>query len=568
MEDAVVDESSPHLSNHVIVCGLGHVGHRICELLSRMGYEGVVIAREVHDEHRLAEQSHFTVLKGDARDESLLVRTGIRRARAILAVTNDDLTNLSIALDARRLQPGITVVVRMFDRQLALHLEPSIRPGRILSASALAAPIFAARAMGDSVRAALAIDDTTCVVETMPTVSADRGHAREHVQHWAGETGCCLLGIERGDRFIPGPLEPMHVMDSDRPVRLRLTGPSRQSRAEPLSLHSVRGMLAMWLQQVPAPVRIALGALLLLMAGGVAYFHADLGLPWVDSLYFVVTTITTVGYGDYNLMNASAATKVFGVLLMLSGAGIMASLFGLLTSLIVELRFRDLLTARCAHFRGHTIVVGLGNLGFRLLKQLRQSGARVVAIESREDAPLFRSSRDLAPVVIGDARADETLARAGIDGAAAIITATGDDLTNLSVALSARRKTPQARVTLRIFDARLAGKMQVALDIESVLSVSHAAAPTFVGSILAEDVVQGILLGDWLLLIFHRPRDATSRSTGRSGERILFYRRKGASTFQTVEEPGEIADADAEEVIGVVWFALKTGTGTETGRSA
>ena len=135
------------LCGHVIVCGLGHVGFRIVSLLVRLGLRGAVITRETSDDRHSAIAPHFRVILGDAREDRLLVEAGIQRATAILAVTDDDLANVSVALDARRLNPKITIVARVFDQRLATRLEESVEIDRVLSASALAAPAFVAAAL-------------------------------------------------------------------------------------------------------------------------------------------------------------------------------------------------------------------------------------------------------------------------------------------------------------------------------------------------------------------------------------------------------------------------------------
>ena len=169
------DAEAGGLSDHVIICGLGHVGYRIALILTRLGRRGTIIAREVRKDWQAAVESHFTVIVGDAREDELLCQAGIRQAQAILAVTNDDLANVSIALDAQRLNPRIAVTVRVFDQNLAAHLEKTIQIQRALSASALAVPAFAAAALGGTVEGVFETDDTHWILESeeLPRTGAE-----------------------------------------------------------------------------------------------------------------------------------------------------------------------------------------------------------------------------------------------------------------------------------------------------------------------------------------------------------------------------------------------------------
>ena len=70
-------------------------------------------------------------------------------------------------------------------------------------------------------------------------------------------------------------------------------------------------------------------------------------------------------------------------------------------------------------------MAGLGKIGFRLVRDLVESGQPVVAIEHRARRP--RSSmppRDLVPVVLGNAKTPEVLVKAGAAGAKAVVAAT------------------------------------------------------------------------------------------------------------------------------------------------
>jgi voltage-gated potassium channel len=107
-----------------------------------------------------------------------------------------------------------------------------------------------------------------------------------------------------------------------------------------------------------------------LMVAGVVIFHYFLGLSWIDSIYFVVTTMTTVGYGDFNLQDASPAIKLFGIFLMVSGAASMAATFGILTDLLLPIQLREILGRRRRRMAKHIILCGLGHLGMRVLENL------------------------------------------------------------------------------------------------------------------------------------------------------------------------------------------------------
>jgi hypothetical protein len=58
-----------------------------------------------------------------------------------------------------------------------------------------------------------------------------------------------------------------------------------------------------------------------LVAGGSVFYRFAEDWGWVDSVYFTVITLTTVGYGD--LSPTSGASKLFTVILVLLGVGIL-----------------------------------------------------------------------------------------------------------------------------------------------------------------------------------------------------------------------------------------------------
>jgi Trk K+ transport system NAD-binding subunit len=138
--------------DHVIVCGLGRVGFRVVAQLLDGGYEPVVVERDWDSEFvARALGMKVPVVLGDAREPAILRQAGLGRARAVLAVINDDLANIEIALTARAARPGVRVVLRVFNEELDQNLERSLGPNTAFSASALAAPTYAAAAVSRAV---------------------------------------------------------------------------------------------------------------------------------------------------------------------------------------------------------------------------------------------------------------------------------------------------------------------------------------------------------------------------------------------------------------------------------
>ena len=133
--------------NHIVVCGLGRIGYRVVKELLNLGEE--VVGVECDAQALFLEEiqrMNVPVLLGDARKRKILEKASVQKASAIVVCTEDDLTNLDIALDAREIKPGIKVVLRMFEARLAEKVKHGFDIHTAFSTSALAAPVFAAAA--------------------------------------------------------------------------------------------------------------------------------------------------------------------------------------------------------------------------------------------------------------------------------------------------------------------------------------------------------------------------------------------------------------------------------------
>ncbi|MEI7432245.1 MAG: potassium channel family protein, partial [Betaproteobacteria bacterium] len=188
--------------------------------------------------------------------------------------------------------------------------------------------------------------------------------------------------------------------------------------------------------------RILVGALislLVLVFPSALVFAQALDLRYIDALYFVWTTVMTVGYGDIALKDAGDGVKLFGMLLMLAGASFIAVLFALLSDWVLSRRLEVLQGRIRVRGKGHVVVAGAGNVGLRIAEILAADALRLVIIELRSESRNVSALRSAGHhVIIADATHRETLELAGIESASLILAVTDSDAVNLQIALHAR----------------------------------------------------------------------------------------------------------------------------------
>ncbi len=134
--------------NHIIIMGAGHLGLRVIRSLVQMGLEVVAIDNSISPESA-AELARLNVplVAADGRLPSTMRTAGLRHAQAFIVCTSNDHLNLEATMRARDLNPDIRIVVRMWDNQFAEQISRFLNVEAVLSASDLAAPVFAGSAL-------------------------------------------------------------------------------------------------------------------------------------------------------------------------------------------------------------------------------------------------------------------------------------------------------------------------------------------------------------------------------------------------------------------------------------
>ncbi len=252
---------------------------------------------------------------------------------------------------------------------------------------------------------------------------------------------------------------------------------------------------------LPAPrktTRLALLRASAALAGVVFLGTAGIMLverwSFIQSLFFTLITLTTVGYGDYGL---SEMGKIFTAGLLIGGLGVVTYCAGqLLPSLFNrQLIWERKMNHRIMKLKDHFIVCGLGRIGQAVCRHLARDGVPFIGIDPDPKAVATLIDADHLALV-GDATDDELLEEAGIGRARAIACVSGSDSENIVITLSARERKPDLLIVSRAEQEDAIRKMQRA-GATRVISPVRTGGVSIVNAILKPNLAEFMdLTGD------------------------------------------------------------------------
>jgi Trk K+ transport system NAD-binding subunit len=495
---------------HCIVCGDDPLTYRLVEELALRYQRRVVVVlrnRLRNQGPELAKIAGVRLIEAERLDADAFRRADIDGAAAVAMVRQDDVGNLHAALLAQELNRDIRLVVRMFNMSLGHGIRVLFTNCAVLSDAAIAAPAFVASALGEVAPSYLRLPGRTLYVaersdapiDAVVCGLADTTVGPEPVLLPPDESRCdIVLAVADGRPQHPGTLPPPGGQPSGARRRSQWLERWRAMRA-----NRIFGSVLNRSLQITA--LILLGVVL---AGTVALTFIDRTLSLWQAFY--LTVLNTVGGVNPN-PGSPIGEQVIQVIVMLAGIAVVP----VITAAVVEAVVNARLAADTGRLRGpvadHVVVVGLGNVGTRVLQQLHDLGVPVVAVDRSGEARGAQFARELGvPLVLGDASLAETLREASIETARSLVVLSTDDVTNLEAALHARAARPDLRVVLRLFDGDFAQRVQRVFGITSSKSVSLLAAPAFVAAILEKDVIGTIPVKRHVLVVAEIPVGAGS----------------------------------------------------------
>lgn len=533
-------------SAHMVVCGDDGLAHRLAAELRGVYREQVVLVvppsrltppQPMAGRARTASAALFgrmvtavnrgtggsddtlvpdeRVMEAAEPTEAVLADAGVDRAAALALVYDDDETNIRAALTARRLNPRLRLVLRLYNRRLGQHIEELLDQAAELAGGSAAGrgghgADIATTVLSDADTTAPALV-ATALVGTSKVVDAEGLLLRavERRPPRPGEVadpGLCTLALLSATSNDPAGAEGSE--DSG-------DGPQMLPDAEAVAAATGRGTVV--LEQVsysgpPLPARRTgvmpfaslfsarlRWSLAGLVAAVVALAVALIVVTDDHPLHAIYITLLDLFAINEPAIGAPTGQQILQLLSGLVGLLLLPVLLAAVLEALGTFRTASALRKPPRGLSGHVVLLGLGKIGTRVLTRLREQDIPVVCVEADPEARGMAVARRLrVPVVVGDVTQEGVLESAKIHRADALLALTSIDTTNLEAVLYARSVRPDLRAVLRLYDDDFAKAVYRTLRtahpaaLTRSRSVSHLAAPAFAGAMMGRQILGAI----------------------------------------------------------------------------
>jgi voltage-gated potassium channel len=212
------------------------------------------------------------------------------------------------------------------------------------------------------------------------------------------------------------------------------------------------------------------------------FYFIENGSPGLlNSLYWAMITLSTIGYGDVVPTNGPA--KLFAVGIAATEVFLGAYLVSIIITGVQEEGQHRALGTLGTNFSGHIVVLGYGAVGRAAVRELLAQEEKVAVVT--DDPAEVANLRLLADekhlfATYGAAGDQEILRRANVPGALAVIVCTEDDTTNLVATLNVRELLPNGRIVVSVNRPELRHTLRSA-------GVTYVASPGDMGGRICAD---------------------------------------------------------------------------------
>ncbi|MDT0464962.1 NAD-binding protein [Streptomyces gibsoniae] len=451
------------------------------------------------------------LLEASEASEAVLAEAGVERATALALVYDDDETNIRAALTARRLNPRLRLVLRLYNRRLGQHIEALLDQAATLASDGEAEPFDASTTvLSDADTAAPALA-ATAVAGTTKVVQTDGLMLRavERPPPSPGEVadpGLCTLALLSATASDPAGADGSEGSGEQGPQLL----PDERAVAAATG----RGTVVLETVSYAGPALpagrsvVPLGSLVSrrlrwsfagIVGCVVALAVASMAVTGERPLRATYLTLLDLFAINNPAIGEPAGRQILQLLSGLVGLLLLPVLVAAVLEALGTFRSGTALRRPPRGLSGHVVLLGVGKIGTRVLTRLRELKIPVVCVEGDPEARGLATARRLrVPVVLGDVTQEGVLEAAKIHRAHALLALTSADTTNLEAVLYARSVRPDLRVVLRLYDDDFATAVYRTLRaahphaLTRSRSVSHLAAPAFAGAMLGRQILGAI----------------------------------------------------------------------------
>jgi len=203
--------------------------------------------------------------------------------------------------------------------------------------------------------------------------------------------------------------------------------------------------------KVPFNLKVLAGLLVLLVVGGTVGFHLIEGWSYFDGFYMVLTTITSLGYGEIHPL--SHAGRLLNIFIIVSGVGLVLLTVAGASRTLLEFELQNMFGRRrmdreISRLSGHYIICGVGRVGRSAARELARRPLPFVMVDTNEEKLKKYASQDWL-TFHGDATQTHVLQELHIERASGLVAATTTDAINIYIILTARSLNPKLKIIAR-----------------------------------------------------------------------------------------------------------------------
>jgi voltage-gated potassium channel len=250
------------------------------------------------------------------------------------------------------------------------------------------------------------------------------------------------------------------------------------------------------------------------------------GIGFFDAIYWAVTTSSTVGYGDISPVTVTG--KIFTMLVMVTGVGILGYLISNISSHLMEMNMNSLMGLGVSKKKNHTIILGWNILAKTTLHELVCENEEIVVVDDGNHPEINSFAK--TQFIRGEINNPDVLKKAGINQAKQVFISSDDDSLVVMSADFVRKMNSKVLIAGRIRNvdfapvAKSAGCDRVVLPAEIggnlIYSALHEPSVTrWILEVIASDngaYLREISLKDRTELIGMKVREVENNSTVKS----------------------------------------------------